>query len=142
MPTHKPFKQSKSSQKAPDEQSSEPMASETVANSFGFAWQGLKAAFNEQRNFRIHLAISVLVIAVGLSTPLSSIEWIALILTITLMLACELFNSALEACVDLAAGGQFHPLAKQAKDTAAGACLMVALLSVIIGILVFIPHWI
>lgn len=87
---------------------------------FGFALTGLRYAFRTQANFRIHIVISLAVIAIGLGVPLGPIEWAVLIVTMMLVLSAELMNTALEATLDRVSVEQ-HPLAKVAGTTAAGA---------------------
>ncbi|MGM9943828.1 MAG: diacylglycerol kinase [Lysinibacillus sp.] len=108
--------------------------------SFGYAIQGIVTAMSEQ-NLRFHLLSTVAVVIAGLLTGLSIIEWIIIILVITLVMGAELFNTAIERVVDLASP-EYHPLAKQAKDIAAAAVLVFAACSVIIGLLVFLPKWV
>lgn len=81
-----------------------------------------------------------MVAAAGLVTGLSLLEWMVVIVLIGGMLALEMFNSAIERVVDLATS-ELHPLAKQAKDMAAGAVLVFAVASAIIGLLIFLPKW-
>lgn len=66
-------------------------------------------------------------------------EWLILLLTITMVLAAEGVNTAVEAAVDLASPG-YHPLAKIAKDVGAGTVLLTAIASVLIGLVLFVPH--
>ena len=108
--------------------------------SFSYAIQGIVTAMSEQ-NFRFHLLSTVTVVIAGLLTGLSITEWIIIILVITLVIGAELFNTAIERVVDLASP-DYHPLAKQAKDTAAASVLVFAVCSVIIGILIFLPKWV
>lgn len=89
-------------------------------------------------NVRIHLAFSLAVIAVGVWLSLRLIEWAVLALTIGLVVCAEFFNSALESVVDLASPG-LHPLAKSAKDVAAGGVLFAACVAVIVGLLILGP---
>ena len=107
--------------------------------SFGYAVEGLVAAMREQ-NIRFHYMCVVVVVITGLLTGLSATEWMVLVLTMALVLGAELLNTAIERVVDLASPG-IHPLAKQAKDIAAGAVLVFAAASVIIGMLIFLPKW-
>ena len=107
--------------------------------SFGYAAQGLLAAMREQ-NIRFHYTSIVVVLIAGLLTGLSVTEWIILVLVMALVVGAELFNTAIERVVDLASPA-IHPLAKQAKDIAAGAVLVFAIASVIIGLLIFLPKW-
>ena len=110
-----------------------------LLRSFGFALTGLRYAFRTQANFRIHIAISLAVIVIGLGVQLGPIEWAVLIVTMMLVLAAELMNTALEATLDRVSVEQ-HPLAKVAKDTAAGAVLLSAGGAVLVGLLILGPH--
>lgn len=89
---------------------------------------------------RFHFAAGAIVIAAGLMTGLSPVEWMFIVLAIGGMLASEMFNTSMERIVDLASP-DLHPLAKQAKDMAAGAVLVFAIASAIIGLLIFVPKW-
>jgi diacylglycerol kinase (ATP) len=109
-----------------------------VVRSFGFAFAGIWSMLRRQRNAQIHTLLTILVIVFGVVLRVSREEWIALVLCITLVLALEALNTALEAVVDLASP-HFHPLAKQAKDIAAGAVLIGAIGAAIIGGIVFLP---
>ncbi|MFF5993751.1 diacylglycerol kinase family protein [Lysinibacillus sp. KU-BSD001] len=107
--------------------------------SFGYAIQGIVAVMQEQ-NMRFHVLSAVVVIIAGTLTGLSVTEWIILVLVMALVIGAEMFNTAIERVVDLASP-TIHPLAKQAKDIAAGAVLVFAVASVIIGLLIFLPKW-
>jgi diacylglycerol kinase len=91
-----------------------------------------------QRNARIHLSLALAVIVLGLWLGLSRIEWAIIVLTIGLVLAAEAFNTVAEAAVDLATD-EYHPLAKIAKDVAAGAVLLMAITAAIVGLLILGP---
>jgi diacylglycerol kinase len=106
---------------------------------FRHAFVGIAHAIATQANMRIHLAISAVVIASGVWLGLTRLEWIAIVFSIGLVLQAELLNTAIEATVDKASP-EHHPLAKVAKDCAAGAVLVTALAAVAIGVLVFGPH--
>ena len=107
--------------------------------SFRFAVEGIRAALREQ-NLKFHFVSAIIVVIAGIATGLSAVEWSIIILIITAVIGAELFNTAIERVVDLASP-EIHPLAKQAKDVAAGAVLVFALASVIIGLLIFLPKW-
>ncbi|MBD8035316.1 diacylglycerol kinase family protein [Solibacillus sp. A46] len=107
--------------------------------SFRYAMEGIFTAVNEQ-NFRFHLVSAIIVIIAGVLTGLTIVEWSIIVLIIFLVIGAELINTAIERVVDLASP-EFHPIAKQAKDIAAGAVLVFALASVIIGLLIFLPKW-
>jgi diacylglycerol kinase len=87
------------------------------------AFRGILTLMKSENNFRIHLLAVVVVLVVGLQMDLTEGEWLALILTMGGVLALEAINTAIEAVVDLVSP-EFHPLAKKAKDIAAGAVLL------------------
>ncbi|MBV8693870.1 MAG: diacylglycerol kinase family protein [Chloroflexi bacterium] len=106
---------------------------------FGYAYHGLWYALRTQRNARVHLAIALLAIALGMLLHISPVEFAMVFVAITSVFIAEMFNTVIELCVDLASP-TYHPLAKIAKDVAAGAVLLNALLSISIGLFVFGPH--
>ncbi len=109
-----------------------------LVESFRDAFRGIFHVFRTQRNARIHSAITLVVVGAGLWLQLGSLEWVILVLTISLVLAMEMVNTALEALAD-ATVTSYHPLIKVAKDVAAGAVLVTAMGAVAVGLLVFIP---
>ena len=115
-----------------------PTRSASRADSFRFAFAGCWHLLKTQPNARIHLAITCAVIIMGLWLGLGMTEWAILWLAIGLVFASELFNSALEAAVDITTP-EFHPLAKAAKDMGAGAVLVSACTAVIVGLLILGP---
>lgn len=110
-----------------------------LVKSFGYAWNGIVTA-GQQQNMRIHLVSAVIVMIAGLWTGLSMTEWLVVTLVVALVIGTELVNTAIESVVDLVSP-DYHSLAKQAKDVAAGAVLVFAMASVIIGVLIFFPKW-
>lgn len=108
-----------------------------IQRAFLFAFCGIFTAWKEA-NFKIHTAAAFLTTAAGLAVQLSKWEWIFLFLLFAGMFALEMINTAIEKMVDLVTK-DFHPLAKEAKDLAAGAVLVYAIFSVIIGMVIFIP---
>ena len=106
---------------------------------FGYAFSGLWYALRTQRNVRVHVLIAVLAIVLGIILHISAIEFALIFVAITAVFIAEMFNTVIELCVDLASP-EYHPLAKIAKDVAAGAVLLNAILSVVIGLFVFGPH--
>ena len=115
------------------------MSLQKLIKSFGYAFNGIILSTKEQ-NMRIHLISGCMVAIVGLFTGLSAIEWTILVITMALVVGAEMINTAIESVVNLASP-EIHPLAKQAKDIAAGAVLVFATASVIIGLLIFLPKW-
>jgi diacylglycerol kinase len=106
---------------------------------FVFAWNGLAYSLRTQRNARVHALIGTCAIALGFVLHISPVEFAMVFVAITLVFIAEMFNTVAEACVDLATQ-EYNPLARIAKDVAAGAVLLNAMLSVVIGLLVFGPH--
>lgn len=106
---------------------------------FGYAFSGLWYALRTQRNVRVHVAIALLAIALGIALRISAVEFAMIFVAITGVFISEMFNTVIEICVDLASP-EYHPLAKIAKDVAAGAVLLSAMLAVVIGLFVFGPH--
>jgi len=110
-----------------------------LLKSFYYASQGIGYAFRTQANLRIHFAISIVVAIAGVWLQLSAIEWAILVVTMMIVLSTELLNTAIEAALDRV-GTDVHPLAKIAKDTAAGAVLITAIGAVIVGLLILGPR--
>ena len=106
---------------------------------FGYAFSGLWYALRTQRNARVHAAIAALAIAMCILLHISAVEFAMIFVAITGVFIAEMFYTVVELCVDLASP-TYHPLAKIAKDVAAGAVLLNAILSIIIGLLVFGPR--
>ncbi|MBO8168832.1 MAG: diacylglycerol kinase family protein [Thermoanaerobacteraceae bacterium] len=104
--------------------------------SFRDAWAGIRHAVKTERNMRIHVVAAVCVLAAACLLDISRGEWLVLLLTISLVLVAELLNTAIEAAVDLYTSS-YHPLAEIAKNTAAGAVLLVAVNAVVVGGLIF-----
>ncbi len=107
--------------------------------SFKYAWSGIRYAFITQRNFRIHVCVCVLAISLSLILHLSSVEIAIIGITSGLVLALELLNTALESVVDLTVKHTYHELAKIAKDCAAGAVLVSALVALLVAGMLILP---
>jgi diacylglycerol kinase len=106
---------------------------------FRYAFRGLWYALRTQRNARVHIFIAILAILLGVVLHISDVEFALVFVAITGVFIAEMFNTVFELCIDLASP-DYHPLAKTAKDVAAGAVLLSAMLSVVIGLFVFGPH--
>ena len=111
-----------------------------LVSSLEFALTGILTAFKEERNMRKHAVTALAVILAGFVFRVSRIEWLFLLMSIFLVVAFEIINSAIENVVDLASHYHFSMLAKKAKDMAAGAVLVVSLLAAVIGVLIFLPR--
>ncbi len=107
--------------------------------SFVYAGRGLWYTLRTQRNMRVHAALAALAIVLGLLLRISPVEWALVFVAITGVVITEMINTVVEALVDLASP-QFNPLAKVAKDVAAGAVLLNAILAVVIALFVYVPH--
>jgi diacylglycerol kinase (ATP) len=106
--------------------------------SFGYAFEGIGNTILHERNMQIHCTVTVLVVIFGFFLHISLVEWLFCIVLFGLVLSLELVNTALEAVVDLVTQER-KPLAKKAKDAAAGAVLMSAIMAAIIGGIIFFP---
>lgn len=111
----------------------------SLYKSFGYAFEGILAGIRKERNMKIHCVAVVLVVIAGIIVQLPAVEWCICLILFGLILALELINTALEAAVDLVTEEK-KPLAKLAKDTAAGAVLIAAIMAAIIGCIIFIPE--
>ncbi len=109
-----------------------------LLRSIGFACAGIKYAVKTQRNMQIHLGMSLLALLASWWLGISYADTLLVLVVIALVLALELMNTAIETVVDLITTER-HPLAKIAKDVSAGAVLVAAILSVVVGICVFGP---
>ena len=109
-----------------------------IVRSFYFAFAGLSYLLRTQRNARIHVLVGAIASALGAWVRISRVEWAVLVFTIALVLILEGLNTAVEAAIDLASP-KIHPLAKVAKDLAAGMVLIAAIASVAVGLLILGP---
>ena len=110
----------------------------SIVASFRNALDGIMKAIQTERNLKIHLFFTGFIIIVGSFLSLTKLEWALLVLAIGGMLTAEMINSAIERVVDLVTE-EYHPLAKQAKDMAAGAVFLFAVTSVLVGLFVLGP---
>ncbi len=111
----------------------------SIGVSFRYAAAGVTYAFNTQRNFRIHCVMGTLAISIGALLNLTGAEMAIICITSGLVLTLELLNTAIESVVDLTVGQTYHELAKIAKDCAAGAVLISAFASVLVGFCLITP---
>lgn len=109
-----------------------------VLRSFRFAFAGIGYLFRTQRNAQVHAAMAILVAGVAAWLRVGRLEWAVLVLTMASVIALEAVNTAIEAVVDLASPAP-HPLAKIAKDVAAGAVLIGAFAAAAVGLLILGP---
>lgn len=110
----------------------------SLGNSFKYAFQGIWSSFRSERNMKIHIFMMILVILFGILLDIRLGEWITCIILFALVIGAELFNTAIEAVVDMISLEK-SPQAKLAKDISAGAVLVFAIVAAIIGLIIFIP---
>ena len=110
-----------------------------VIRSFGYAAEGLATMVRTQPNFVVHLAATGVVLVLGVALHLTPIELALIVLTIVLVLVLECVNTVVESMCDLVSPA-YHPLVKRAKDVSAAAVLIAAIGSVLIAVLLFVPH--
>lgn len=111
----------------------------TLTASMEFALTGVVNAYKEEKNMRKHMVSAVLAIIAGFVFHISVIEWLFLLLSIFLVIAFEIINSSIENVVDLASDYHFSMLAKNAKDMAAGAVLVISGYALVTGLIIFLP---
>lgn len=115
------------------------MSKATLRLSFSYAIKGILYAISSGRNMKIHLLAATLVILVGWWLGINRLEWAIITISIFMVLVAETINTAVEKTVDLITR-DYHPLAKHAKNIAAGCVLLAAINAVIIGIIIFTPY--
>jgi len=112
----------------------------SLLQSFAFAFDGIWYSLKTQRNMRIHFFSALIVLVAAPFFKITSTEFLILIFTISLVIVSEMFNTAIEAAVDLATD-KYHELAKIAKNVAAAAVLISALNAVVVGYFLFIARF-
>ena len=113
-----------------------PRRAPSLFDSFNFAFEGIIHVLRTQRNMRIHFLVAAVVLIVAFAAGVSKLELIALLLAIAFVLIAEMINTAVEGTIDVATTS-FDPMAKLAKDIAAGAVLIATATAVAIGYLIF-----
>lgn len=106
---------------------------------FGYAWKGIRCCIGKEQNLSFHLIAAIIVVIAGFILSITTIEWTIVILCIGVVIAAELFNTAIERLVDLVSPQQ-HPIAGKVKDIPAGAVLVCAVTAAIIGLIIFVPY--
>lgn len=111
------------------------MKNKTMRQRFCFAWAGIAAAWRNERSFRIQTAFAIVLPVALLLLQVSAVWWAICLIIALLVLAAELFNTALESLIDHV-HPEIHPAIKIAKDCAAGAVLLLSAGALIVGIIV------
>ena len=121
------------------------MTKESALRRFGTstsnAINGIYQAVKTELHIRYHLVAAVVVVVLGIVTPIRPIEWMIIAMLIGSVLAAELFNTAIEKLTDLVSPDK-HPQAGLVKDLAAGAVLVIAIVAALVGAIIFIPKYI
>jgi len=110
-----------------------------LLESLKLALEGIAYCIKTQRNMRIHCVFALMAVIFGLMLKITRLEFIFIIIVISMVLICETFNTAIEKAVD-ASIREYHPIAKLAKDVAAGAVLVSAINAVLVGCIIFGRH--
>ncbi|MDD8048409.1 MAG: diacylglycerol kinase family protein [Thomasclavelia sp.] len=114
------------------------MKNNNFIDSFKYAFQGIYTAIKNERNMKVHVLATVIVTIMGFIFNISGYEWIMCLLCFGLVISLEMINTAIEAISNVCATS-FNPQIKVAKDVAAGAVLVSAIVSAIIGFIIFLP---
>ncbi len=114
------------------------MKDKKLINSFKYAFTGIFSALKTERNLKIHISIATLVIIFGIILKISKIEWLICLICIMTVISSELINTAIETTVDIAMPNK-NELAKRAKDIGAASVIVLATISAIIGLIIFVP---
>ena len=114
------------------------MENKKIINSFKYAIEGIIASFKSERNMKIHILATIIVVILGLILKINVVEWCFCIVLIILVISAELFNTAIENIVDMISPEK-NEKAKLVKDISAGAVLVLAIGAFIIGMIIFIP---
>ncbi len=111
----------------------------SLKQSFQFAFKGIATAWKQSRNLKIHFCAAVLVILAGMFFHINKQEWITCLILFGLVISAEMFNSAIEITLDRITHDNDQEV-KHAKDIAAGAVLVTAIIAAIIGLIIFVPY--
>ena len=109
-----------------------------VLLSFKFSFDGLKYAYLHEQSLVLHVAVMLIIIAFGIGFKITPIQWVITLVMGAMILVAELFNTSVEAVVDMVTE-EYHPLAKVAKDTASAACFVADIVAFGMWLVVFVP---
>ena len=109
-----------------------------ISNRFLNAFRGMHVFYKTSRHFYILVLGTLAVVVLGFYLKVSNLEWIALVFSIGLVIVSEVFNTAIEIDIDLTSP-QYHPFARDTKDVAAAAAVLSIFVSIIVGLIVFLP---
>jgi Diacylglycerol kinase len=110
-----------------------------LIKSFTYAFRGLSKIFREEQNLQVESISAIIVIAIGFVFQIKALEWCAILICIALVLLMETVNSAVERMADLLKP-RIHSYVKEMKDIMAAAVMIASLLSIVVGLIIFIPY--
>lgn len=122
-----------------NEQAKENHSDYALTHAFRCAGEGISYSVESQRNLKIQCAVALLAIVLGFALRIDTASWLAIVVCIGAVIAAECANTAMESAIDLVSP-EWNILAKRAKDAAAGAVLVLSLMSVVVGCIVFVPR--
>lgn len=110
-------------------------------NSWKFSIQGLTYAYKYEQSMLIHFVATISAVILGMLLRISAMEWLLIFLSLGVVLAMELINTAIEAVVDMVTL-EIHPLAKIAKDCGSAATFVVSILTAVVSLAIYVPRFI
>ena len=116
------------------------MKNQNLAESFKYAFSGIFETLKKERNFKIHACAAICALGLSIFLKISVVEFVCILISIAMVLSAELINTAVESAVDLLMGEKRHPLAKAAKDAAAGAVLISSINAAAVGAAIFLKR--
>jgi diacylglycerol kinase (ATP) len=114
------------------------MKARSLLDSFSFALQGALHCLKNERNFRLHFLAAFISMVMAVILKCSALEFLIIVFAIALVLMAEMFNTAIEAMVDIACGDKLNPMAKIAKDVSAGAVFLGAVNACVVGYVILV----
>ncbi|MBR1424464.1 diacylglycerol kinase family protein [bacterium] len=112
---------------------------QNLRNTFRNARKGMRLSLKSERNIRIHIIVAIPALILGFCLNFSIVKFCILLMTITSVLAAEMFNSAIEFSLDSIYHNKYSRMVGMAKDIAAGAVMLVTITAILIGFLLFAP---
>ena len=138
MASKKKVKMEVSRGKYVESQQFKKLSPKRILRSFKFSFDGLKYAYLHEQSLALHVIIMFIIITCGFVFKITPIQWVITLVMGALILVSELFNTSIEAVVDLVTE-EFHPLAKIAKDTASAATFVASIIAAGMCLTVFLP---
>lgn len=115
------------------------MKNRKLEDSFRHAFEGIFQAFKTESNIKLHCLSGVLAIILAWVLKFNQLEWVVIVLAITIVFVTEILNTAVEYAIDMVCGNKYNDIAKYAKDIAAGATLIAAFGAVAIALILYLP---